>query len=112
MTATLQQPGPFAVEVQRTYLHDRHGQKILVEVRRLLVVALHSLWRQLLIDVLGEELFKEHQECFRWSSSDPSACFFEVQLLEFFCPPTSLGILGLTFGCEAGIKNSPAIPSS
>ena len=61
------------------------------------------------IDVLREEFFKEHQECFRQPRSDSSARFFEINFLQFFYPAKSLGILGLAFGCETGLKNSPPI---
>ncbi len=62
--------------------------------------------------MLGEEFFKEHRECFRWSSSDPRARFFEGSFLKFICPVTSLGIFGLAFSCEAGSENSLAILAS
>ena len=112
VAAILQQPGPFAVEVQRSYLRDRHGQKILMEVRRLLVVALHGFWCQLHIDMLGEEFFEEHRECFRWPSSYPRSRFFEIPLLQFVGSATSFGIFGIAFGYEPGSKNSLAILAS
>jgi hypothetical protein len=63
--AGLQETVPFPPEVQRRDSLQRHLQKLLGEIARLLAIPLYRLRRELFLRVLLEELFQERPEGLR-----------------------------------------------
>jgi len=95
--------------MERRYLGYGHTQQFRIKVRRLLVVALDGFGRQLLVHVLAKELLQQHRQCHRERSRNAGARFCEIPLSLFFGPTDCLGVLSLTFGCEAGFCDSSAL---
>src|SRR5216683_834753 len=101
MTSTVQQPLPLSAQVERRDFGDGHLKQFRCEARRLLVIALNSLGRQLLINMLPEELLKEHRERFWEWACNAGARLCQIPLLILIDPSLRLCVLRFALSREA-----------
>jgi hypothetical protein len=102
MPTALEEPVPFAAQMKRRNLGQRHGQQLGREISGQFPVALNGLGSKFLFRVLAKEFSKQHREHSRKRLGDRTGTgFYQLVLLEFLGAALRLGIDGLLFAGEA-----------
>jgi hypothetical protein len=95
--------------MQRCNLLQRHRQEFRIEIRRLLVVTLNGLWRQLAINLLAEEFVEKGRERFRNVICYRGTRFREFQLPVLLDSPRGFRISCIAARSKARSENAISV---
>src|ERR1700677_1050786 len=110
MPTALEQPRPFATEMERGYLTQGHDQQLGRKIGGQLPVAFDSLRSEFLFRVLAEELAKDHSERGRKRCGNRGrARLGQLELPEFLCTPLCLCVYRLLLAREADVGNQSPV---